>query len=193
MEILDGDHRKWFSGQPMPKKLAGHCAIRDWDAIYVIGTPESSKSGDLEIFLFNITTTTWKILPSSASNSNGGNKNGPKARRDFACSLSPDRSQIFVSGGKMDSGTSINDFFAYYLQSETWWQLASSLQPRSGHVMTIYQNFTTIIGGVNAANESLGSMESFVNGSWQKLNETLTKRKNFRVTQVPSNFFPQNK
>ena len=63
MEILDGDHRKWFSGQPMPKKLAGHCAIRDWDAIYVIGTPESSKSGDLEIFLFNITTTTWKILP----------------------------------------------------------------------------------------------------------------------------------
>ena len=32
----------------------------------------------------------------------------------------------------MDSGRSVNDFFAFYLQSETWWQLASSLEPRSG-------------------------------------------------------------
>ena len=78
------------------------------------------------------------------------------------------------------------------LFSETWWQLRSSLEPRSGHVMTLYQNFTTIIGGVNADNESLGSMESFVKGSWVKQNEILTKRKNFRVTQVPNNFFPQN-
>jgi len=191
VEILDGDHRKWFIGQPMPKKLAGHCAIRDWDTIYVIGSPAapSTKSvGTLEVFLFNITTSIWHTLPSSII----GNGNGPVAQRDFACSLSPDRSQIFVSGGKMDSGRSVNDFFAFYLRSETWWQLASSLEPRSGHVMTSYQNYTTIIGGVNADNESLGSMESFVEGSWKRLNETLTKRKNFRVTQVPSNFFPQN-
>ena len=64
---MNGDHREWFSGQPMPKKLAGHCAIRDWDTIYVIGSPESaSKSGErgnLEIFLYNITTSIWKILP----------------------------------------------------------------------------------------------------------------------------------
>ena len=174
----------------MPKKLAGHCAIRDWDTIYVIGSPAapSSGGGSLEVFLFNITTSTWHTLPSSTN----GNISGPVARRDFACSLSPDRSQIFVSGGKKDSGSSVTDFFAFYLQSETWWQLPSSLEPRSGHVMTLYQNYTTIIGGVNAENESLGSMESFVKGSWVKLNEILTKRKNFRVTQVPSNFFPQN-
>ena len=188
---MDGDHRKWFSGQPMPKKLAGHCAIRDWDTIYVIGSPAAPSTkgvGSLEVFLFNITTSIWHILPSSTN----GNINGPVARRDFACYLSPDRSQIFVSGGKMDSGKSVNDFFAFYLHSETWWQLESSLEPRSGHVMTLYQNYTTIIGGVNVDNESLGSMESFVKGTWQRLNETLTKRKNFRVTQVPSNFFPQN-
>ena len=194
MEILDGNHRKWFSGQPMPKKLAGHCAIRDWDTIYVIGSPAAPSNGtsvvpgSLEVFLFNITTSTWHTLPSSTN----GNISGPVARRDFACSLSPDRSQIFVSGGKKDSGTSVTDFFAFYLQSETWWQLPSSLEPRSGHVMTLYQNYTTIIGGVNADNETLGSMESFVKGSWVKLNEILTKRKNFRVTQVPNNFFPQN-
>ena len=131
VEILDGDHRKWFIGQPMPKKLAGHCAIRDWDTIYVIGSPAapSTKSvGTLEVFLFNITTSIWHTLPSSII----GNGNGPVAQRDFACSLSPDRSQIFVSGGKMDSGRSVNDFFAFYLRSETWWQLASSLEPRSG-------------------------------------------------------------
>ena len=93
---------------------------------------------------------------------------------------------------KKDSGTSATDFFAFFIKSETWWQLPSSLEPRSGHVMTLYQNYTTIIGGVNADNESLGSMESFVKGSWVKLNEILTKRKNFRVTQVPNNFFPQN-
>ena len=178
----------------MPKKLAGHCAIRDWDTIYVIGSPAAPSNGtsvvpgSLEVFLFNITTSTWHTLPSSTN----GNISGPVARRDFACSLSPDRSQIFVSGGKKDSGTSVTDFFAFYLQSETWWQLPSSLEPRSGHVMTLYQNYTTIIGGVNADNESLGSMESFVKGSWVKLNEILTKRKNFRVTQVPNNFFPQN-
>ena len=131
MEILDGDHRKWFIGQPMPKKLAGHCAIRDWDTIYVIGSPAapSTKSvGTLEVFLFNITTSIWHTLHSSII----GNGSGPVAQRDFACSLSPDRSQIFVSGGKMDSGRSVNDFFAFYLRSETWWQLASSLEPRSG-------------------------------------------------------------
>ena len=75
------------------------------------------------------------------------------------------------------------------LKSQT---LHTSYKIISGHVMTSYQNYTTIIGGVNADNESLGSMESFVEGSWKRLNETLTKRKNFRVTQVPSNFFPQN-
>ena len=84
---------------------------------------------------------------------------------------------ILVSSGEKDLGTSVTDFFAFYLQSETWWQRSSSLEPRSGHVMTFYQNYTTIIGGVNAENESLGSMESFVKGSWVKLNEILTKRK----------------
>ena len=42
----------------------------------------------------------------------------------------------------MDSGRSVNDFFAFYLRSQTWWQLASSLEPRSGkfydmHILNI--------------------------------------------------------
>ena len=42
----------------MPKPLAGHCAIRHLDAIYVIGSADAY----LEVFKYNITKDDWKVL-----------------------------------------------------------------------------------------------------------------------------------
>ena len=162
--------------------MAGHCAIRDWDLIYVIGT---SEDHDLEVLVLNITSHHWQTLDPDLDR--------PKARRDFACSLSDDKERILISGGKLNDTLAVDEFFSFDIRSHRWNQLPSSLQPRSGHVMTNYRNRTTIVGGIDANDNSLVSMESYDNlNHWSELEDKLTKsRGNFRATQVPSSFFPQ--
>lgn len=140
VEILDGNHEQWFSGPSMPIKLSGHCAIRDWDLIYVLGS--NVAFGDfLEVLVFNITSTQWEILP--ISNPPGSKR--PLARMDFACALSPDKDQIYVSGGQQLQ-ESDDDFYSFSIANQTWHHLPNSSQPRTGHVMTFYRNQLTVIG-----------------------------------------------
>ena len=170
----------------MPEKLSGHCAIRDWDAIYVIGSSQFQPY--LKVFLFNITTSTWTTLMKTTLDLN----TIPNARQYFACSLNADKSKILISGGiSQENRATLNDFYSFTVKTKSWEKLGNSLKPRSGHVMTLYRNLTTIMGGLCSNNTALGSMESFIDGAfWHQLNETLTKRKNFRVTQVPTSFLP---
>lgn len=170
----------------MPLALSGHCALRSEELIYVIGA-NFLYSNYLEVLLFNVTSSSWQILPSSLKDSR------PMARQDFACSFSIDKAQIFISGGKTLSSldfSSSSDFYAFSLQSQTWRKFPNSLEPRSGHEMTLYRNYTTVLGGVCSENQTtLSSMESFIHGSWITLEETIAQRKNFKVTQVPSSYF----
>lgn len=169
----------------MPLALSGHCALRSEELMYVIGS-NFLYSDYLEVLLLNVTSSSWQILPCSVKESR------PIARQDFACSFSVDKAQIFISGGKTQSSrdSSSSDFYAFSLQSQSWWKLPNSLESRSGHEMTLYRNYTTILGGVCSENQtSLSSMESFIDGSWTTLEETITQRKNFKVTQVPSSYF----
>jgi N-acetylneuraminic acid mutarotase len=167
-------------GPSMPKKLAGHCALRDWDAIYVIG----SASDILEVFMFNVTTMTWSTFASKGDT--------PNARRDFACAFSEDKNQIYVTGGHQTlTGTTVNDFFAFNITQRSWSKLTSMLQPRCGHVMTSYKDQPTVVGGVDEAGESLLSLEYFNDLTWDLRDEKLSSgRKNFGVTRVPTNLLP---
>ena len=96
VQILNGPSRKWLEGPSMPTSLAGHCALRHWDGIYVVGSHEID---DLQVYLFNITTSTWTTFES---------RQDPeglliKSRRDFACSFNQDKSRIYVSGGQLEN------------------------------------------------------------------------------------------
>lgn len=169
----------------MPKILAGHCAIRNWDTIYVIG----SASNFLEVFAFNITTSNWKTFTSLGKLL----PENPTARRDFACSMNADKTSIYVSGGKLsfDPVVTTNDFFSYNISTQSWSKLPSSKQPRSGHIITLYRDFPTVVGGVDDDNQSLMSLESFNGTDWVQLHETLSNgRKNFGVAAVPTYLLP---
>ena len=171
----------------MPTSLAGHCALRNLDGIYVIGT---NLQANLQVFLLNITTSTWTTFYN-----NHTDLLLTAGRRDFACSFNQDKSLIFISGGRLDNGETTSDFLAFSLQSKNWKPLQSSLRPRSGHVMTSYRGFPTIVWGVDSDGNSLTSMESYIEeeNTWDELNDHLTNgRKNFRVTRVPSSYLPQN-
>lgn len=161
----------------MPLHLSGHCALRHLDLIYVIGS-DFLYSDYIQVLVFNITAEYWQILPQTQQ------ENRPQNRQDFACSISKNKTEIFISGGNGQ-----NDFWKFDLMSGSWQKLANSIQKRAGHVMTLYRNHITVIGGVCPENQTLlGSMESFIDGAWITLNETITRRKNFKVTQVPSSF-----
>ena len=169
----------------MPTSLAGHCALRYWDGIYVVG---SHDSDDLQVYLLNITTSTWTTFQRQP------NPLLIASRRDFACSFNQDKSKIYVSGGQLESGETTSDFLAFELQSKSWIRLQSSLQPRAGHVMTSYRGLPTIVGGVDSSDNSLVSMESYWENvdEWTLLDDQLTNgRKNFRVTRVPSSYLPE--
>ena len=170
----------------MPTSLAGHCALRHWDGIYVVGSHEID---DLQVYLFNITTSTWTTFESRIPQGLF-----IKSRRDFACSFNQDKSRIYVSGGRIENGETTSDFLAFELSSKSWVRLQSSLQPRAGHVMTSYRGLPTIVGGVDSLDHSLVSMESYLEevNEWRLLSDQLTNgRKNFRVTRVPSSYLPE--
>ena len=180
---MNGKTKKWRMGQPMPKPLAGHCAIRDWDAIYVIG----SADANLEVFIFNITKQSWNTLKIS----NGA----PTARQDFACALSDNKEMIYITGGNLTkNGTIVNECYTFDIHTNIWSPMSSHLfTPRSGHIMTKYQNLTTIVGGVNIYGNVLVTMESLKNETWTILEYKLTNgRKNFGVTRVPTYLLPSN-
>ena len=180
MQILNGPSRTWLEGPSMPTSLAGHCALRNSDGLYVIGS-----SLNLQVFLFNITTWHWTTLSTE----------GPQGRRDFACSFNQDKSQIYMSGGQLETEITTSDFLAFDLKSQDWSGFESSLQPRSGHVMTSYRGLPTIVGGVDFDGNALVSMESYMETEdrWTHLDDQLSNgRKNFRVTRVPSSYLPQN-
>ena len=173
----------------MPEKLSGHCATRNWDAIYVIGS--TLEDPYLKVFLFNITTSIWTRLAKDSDKIE--NPEIPRARENFACTLSINKSKIFISGGILsETNETLSDFYSFDIKAKRWSIQPNSLKPRSGHVMTNYRNFTTIMGGLCSDGIALGSMESFKSDEqWHVLDEKLTERKNFRVTQVPTNFLPQ--
>ena len=185
MQILNGPSRTWLEGPPLPTNLAGHCALRNWDGLYIVGSSQEV----LQVFLFNITSWRWSTLGKE------GQPGRPEGRRDFACSFNQDKSQIYVSGGQIESsGETIGEFWAFNLRGQAWKELPGSLQPRSGHVMTSYRGLPTIVGGVDSNNNALVSMESYIEDleEWTRLDEQLTNgRKNFRVTRVPSSYLPQ--
>ena len=169
----------------MPKPLAGHCAIRDWDAIYVIGSADST----LEVFLFNITTQNWTTLQTQNSSSN----NAPTARQDFACALNDEKNVIYLTGGNLTkNGTILNEFYTFNIHKHIWTPMMQISQPRSGHIMTTFQNLPTIVGGVDDKNRVLVTMESLHNHyNWTVLSYKLTNgRKNFGVTRVPTYLLP---
>ena len=183
MQILNGPSRTWLEGPPLPTSLAGHCALRHWDSLYIVGSSQEV----LQVFIFNITSWRWSTL--------GKGQQRPKGRSDFACSFNQDKTQIYVSGGQLPSGQTLGEFWAFSLKGQTWNNLPSSLQPRSGHVMTSYRGLPTIVGGVDSDNNALVSMESYVEDleQWTRLDDQLTNgRKNFRVTRVPSSYLPQS-
>ena len=127
----------------MPEKLSGHCAIRDWDAIYLIGSSELQPY--LNVFLFNITTSTWTRLLKTSENPDLST--APNARQYFACSLNADKSKILISGGiSQEDQVTLNDFYSFTVKTKSWEKLGNSIKPRSGHVMTLYRNLT--IGGL---------------------------------------------
>ena len=58
MQILNGPSRTWLEGPPLPTNLAGHCALRNWDGLYIVGSSQEV----LQVFLFNITSWRWSTL-----------------------------------------------------------------------------------------------------------------------------------
>ena len=183
---MNGKTKHWRMGPPMPKPLAGHCAIRDWDAIYVIGSADST----LEVFLFNITTQNWTTLQQTQNNTTN---TAPTARQDFACALSDDKTVIYLTGGNLTkNGTILNEFYTFNIRKHIWTPMMQISQPRSGHIMTTFQNLPTIVGGVDDKNKVLVTMESLHNHyNWTVLSYKLTNgRKNFGVTRVPTYLLP---
>ena len=172
----------------MPKPLAGHCAIRHLDAIYVIGSADAI----LEVFKYNITEDDWKVLNPDLGQDPQGMP--PLARQDFACSLSDNKDAIFVTGGNLThNGTVVAECFAFNISKLIWRPMASFIsQPRARHIMTKFQNLTTIVGGINAKGDALTTMESLRDDeTWSILSYNLTNgRKNFGVTRVPTELLP---
>ena len=187
---MNGKTKIWRNGTSMPKPLAGHCAIRHLDAIYVIGSADAY----LEVFKYNITRDDWKVLNPDLDHKDPQLMMPPLARQDFACAFSDDKDAIFVTGGNLThNGSVVSECFAFNISKSIWRPMASFIsQPRARHIMTKFQNLTTIVGGINARGDALTTMESLRDDeTWTILSYNLTNgRKNFGVTRVPTQLLP---
>ncbi len=115
VQILNKLSGEWRSGPDIPEKMAGHCALRIWDVIYVIG----SVGGDvLSVFQFNITTYKWGVVANLGATENAEtadpDSGNPSARQDFACSFSDCKTVIYVTGG-LRGEEALTDFFRFNL------------------------------------------------------------------------------
>ena len=118
---MNGKTKLWRMGPLMPKPLAGHCAIRDRDAIYVIGSADTS----LEVFVFNITKQIWKILKPNKEEA------APEARQNFACALSDNKAMIYISGGNLtNNGTIVSECYTFNIHTHIWNPMTQISQPR---------------------------------------------------------------
>ena len=101
---------EWREGPVLPEKMAGHCALRDWDVIYAVGSTDKDV---LRVFMFNITDNKWTSLDGQDETEAIDEViEAPSARLDFACAFSDCRTLVYVTGGQRDK-QALTDFFTF--------------------------------------------------------------------------------
>ena len=147
-------------GQVRPCKRSLHSAVVYENNMVIFGGYDGLNRVN-DLYLFNFSTHTWKLLPSM------GLAPSPRDRHTAVVHLN----KLYVFGG-YDGSSRVNDFFSYDYTTGQWKPVAAQglpPTPRHSHSAVVHNHCMYIFGGYDGSYKKDFFEYNFVDSLWRKV------------------------